>query len=207
MSSIDVFGSILGYLATLCFTIQYVPQLLSNYRRRSVEGLSLTCYVIKLIGAYFLFVVALISGEHPSVICYGMVNLIQYNLFMFFWFRFRHVHWVAWTALTPMAPLVLVYLWPEVGNYTIFLKPLSQVFSHIPQLMLVYKAKTTNGVSMKTQGLCFMGGLCGFIMTLLVPPKSFGVTAAYICAMGQGGTLVAARVYYGDHPRLGARGV
>eukprot|EP00475_Leptophrys_vorax_P041244 TRINITY_DN777_c0_g1_i2.p1 TRINITY_DN777_c0_g1~~TRINITY_DN777_c0_g1_i2.p1 ORF type:complete len:105 (-),score=26.27 TRINITY_DN777_c0_g1_i2:63-377(-) len=53
---------LLGHFATICFTLQYIPQAIKNYRRQSVKGFSTTGIIIKLVGAAFLAVNAYILG-------------------------------------------------------------------------------------------------------------------------------------------------
>jgi hypothetical protein len=56
------FAMLLGHFATMCFTLQYIPQAIKNYRRQSVKGFSTTGIIIKLVGASFLSVNAYILG-------------------------------------------------------------------------------------------------------------------------------------------------
>jgi len=49
--------------------------------------------------------------------------------------------------------------------YTSLAKPLSQFFSHIPQLYVTYQKKSTEGVSLASQHLNFVGGIFGMYST------------------------------------------
>jgi hypothetical protein len=72
-----------GYLGTFCFTIQYAPQAVLNYKRKSVKGFSTTGILIKLIGAAYLGVNSALLGEALSVVIYGAFNIAQHLIFMF----------------------------------------------------------------------------------------------------------------------------
>ena len=59
-------GQFLGMTATFCFTLQYAPQALLNYQRKSTKGFSSNGIIIKLIGAAFLMINAYLTGGHSS---------------------------------------------------------------------------------------------------------------------------------------------
>lgn len=44
-----------GYFATLCFTLQYIPQAILNYKRKSITGFSTTGILIKVCHYYRLY--------------------------------------------------------------------------------------------------------------------------------------------------------
>jgi uncharacterized protein with PQ loop repeat len=55
-------GVMLGNFATVCFTLQYIPQMIKNYKRQSVQGFSTAGIIMKLLGASFLTINAYILG-------------------------------------------------------------------------------------------------------------------------------------------------
>jgi uncharacterized protein with PQ loop repeat len=71
-----------GYIATLAFTVQYVPQIYLNFKRRSVKGFSTIGILIKLIGAAYLCVNSYLIGEELPVILYGALNVAQHFIFL-----------------------------------------------------------------------------------------------------------------------------
>lgn len=73
---------LLGYISTFCFALQYVPQIMLNFSRKSVAGFSTTGILIKLIGAAFLWSNSAIMGESMFVILYGASNVCQHIIFM-----------------------------------------------------------------------------------------------------------------------------
>jgi len=76
----------LGLIATICFFVQYIPQMWLNFKRSSTRGFSSLGIIIKLVGACFLFVNAWVIGETVSVVLYGFSNVLQHSVFMLqFW--------------------------------------------------------------------------------------------------------------------------
>ena len=72
----------LGMIATICFTLQYMPQAYMNYRRKSCRGFSSTGIIIKLVGAAFLMINSYLLGELANVVLYGLFNVVQHSFFM-----------------------------------------------------------------------------------------------------------------------------
>lgn len=180
-----------GYLSSLCFTLQYVPQMVLNYRRRSVSGLSTTGIIIKLVGACFLCVNSYLTGEHLSVVMYGTLNVVQHLVFVsqfatytgdrsfMLWFLFPLLPLCLGTALPASIGALYIYIYiirickcarrahiplcvhTQHTALTSSFKPISQLLSHLPQLYLTWNKKTAEGVSLSTQHLNLVGGLSG----------------------------------------------
>jgi PQ loop repeat len=93
--------------------------------------------------------------------------------------------------LFPLLPLVLGRSWPETMTLTNGIKPLAQVASHVPQLLLCWRLKSTAGVSMMTQHLNIAGGLLGLFMCVVIPPVSATTYLIYINSMFQAVSLYA----------------
>lgn len=68
--------------ASISFTLQYIPQSIHNYRRKSMLGFSAIGIVIKLIGASFLAINSYFLYQPLSVIIYGFFNVAQHDFFM-----------------------------------------------------------------------------------------------------------------------------
>eukprot|EP00475_Leptophrys_vorax_P041245 TRINITY_DN777_c0_g1_i3.p1 TRINITY_DN777_c0_g1~~TRINITY_DN777_c0_g1_i3.p1 ORF type:complete len:274 (-),score=51.87 TRINITY_DN777_c0_g1_i3:1066-1887(-) len=159
---------LLGHFATICFTLQYIPQAIKNYRRQSVKGFSTTGIIIKLVGAAFLAVNAYILGESAPVVLYGVFNIIQHSIFVVqFALYTKHLSFLPW-ILFPTIPYVLGTSFPATMPFTNSIKPVAQVLSHFPQLWLCVNLKSISGVSMLTQHLNILGGVSGLLskMTL-----------------------------------------
>lgn len=73
-------ADVCGTLAMLCATLQYVPQLMLNRNRRSVDGLSFQTVVLKHIGACFLFANSAVIHENVMVVFHGLGTVIMLTL-------------------------------------------------------------------------------------------------------------------------------
>jgi uncharacterized protein with PQ loop repeat len=93
-----------GYLAAICFTIQYFPQAILNFQRKSVSGFSTLGIVVKLIGASFLGVNAYLTGESIPTILYGVFNITQHSVFMYQFATYtRSQHYYLWMGIPVVA--------------------------------------------------------------------------------------------------------
>lgn len=75
-------ADVLGYIASLCFTLHYIPQTFHNWKRKNMFGFSALGVIIKLIGAAFLAVNSYFLGQPTSVVLYGFFNVAQHSFFM-----------------------------------------------------------------------------------------------------------------------------
>eukprot|EP00761_Pharyngomonas_kirbyi_P006796 gb/GECH01006805.1/.p1 GENE.gb/GECH01006805.1/~~gb/GECH01006805.1/.p1 ORF type:complete len:282 (+),score=33.11 gb/GECH01006805.1/:1-846(+) len=192
----------LGYVATACFTLQYIPQLILNHRRKTVKGFSGASVIIKLLGACFLAVNSMFTGEPMPVIVYGIFNVIQYLGLVFqFAMLSGDKIWMLWSFF-PLVPYAMDSVVPISIAITNLIKPVSQVVSHIPQLQECVRIKSTQGVSLVSQYLNLMGGIAGLLMLLLVPPQSILTYLLYINSMLQAVTLFYLAVQYDGYTRL-----
>eukprot|EP01083_Nonionella_stella_P042099 113894_1 len=95
-------AQICGMIATLCFTLQYVPQAYQNYKRQSCEGFSLSGIVIKLVGIAFLMVNSVLTGENMSVFMYGIIGCMQHCVFMAQFAKYNNdkgaLYWILFPA-------------------------------------------------------------------------------------------------------------
>ena len=177
-----------GYLSTFCFFCQYIPQTILNFKRKSVSGFSTTGIIIKLAGASFLLMNSILVNEAFPTTLYGLCNVIQHSVFMlqFSWYtgETSFLYWIAFPAIPYLlgsyAPYTIgtIIMWVNfssrltalifrvtIAAYTSLAKPLSQFFSHLPQLYVTYKKKSTEGVSLASQHLNFVGGILGMYST------------------------------------------
>jgi uncharacterized protein with PQ loop repeat len=75
-------ADVLGYIASFCFTMHYIPQTFHNWKRKNMFGFSALGVVIKLIGAAFLAVNSYFLNQPTSVVLYGFFNVAQHSFFM-----------------------------------------------------------------------------------------------------------------------------
>ena len=78
----EAVASLAGALASLCFTVQYFPQAMLNFQRRSTKGFSQLSVAVKLCGAAFLLANAVIVGEAAALVVYGVLNVTQHLVFV-----------------------------------------------------------------------------------------------------------------------------
>ncbi len=151
-----------------------------------------------MVGASFLAVNAFVSGEAYPVVAYGALNILQHDLFMWQFFLYEkrsNMQYLMW-MLFPAVPYYLWQWFPESIPVTSFFKPVSQVLSHIPQLLECRRFRTTAGVSLVSQHLNFVGGVMGLYMCWAIPPRGITPWFLYINSIGQAATLYAAWFYY-----------
>jgi uncharacterized protein with PQ loop repeat len=110
--NLPIDGLLAGYFATICFTVQYIPQTILNFKRKSVKGFSTHGILIKLIGASFLCINSIFMGENIPVILYGLLNVIQHIIFMFQFGSYNNsYYWYGW-ILFPIVPYYLALYFP-----------------------------------------------------------------------------------------------
>jgi uncharacterized protein with PQ loop repeat len=133
-------GVYFGNFATVCFTLQYIPQAIKNYKRQSVQGFSTSGIIMKLLGAAFLTINAYILGEAPPVILYGLFNVIQHSIFVVqFAIYNKNLAFLPW-ILFPVFPFWLATTYPQTIGKWFFLKIV--FFDRIENS--VYKFNQTN---------------------------------------------------------------
>jgi len=201
-SEIPVAIVLLGYFATICFSIQYIPQTYLNYKRKSVEGFNATSILIKLFGASYFTVNSYLIGEETSVVLYGAFNVAQHVLFMIQFARYTKRRIFYFYALFPIVPYLMGFLYPQTIPITITIKPITQILSHLPQLYETYMRRSSEGVSLVTQHLNLLGGLSGVFMYSVIPPKSFYTYMVYFTSLLQAVSLYALAVYFDGWERL-----
>eukprot|EP01112_Ceratiomyxa_fruticulosa_P016234 TRINITY_DN4870_c1_g1_i1.p1 TRINITY_DN4870_c1_g1~~TRINITY_DN4870_c1_g1_i1.p1 ORF type:complete len:228 (-),score=14.54 TRINITY_DN4870_c1_g1_i1:71-754(-) len=216
-----VFAIIAGYLSTACFTFQYLPQAWLNFKRKSVRGFSTSGIIIKHIGASFLFVNSWLNGENYPVILYGLLNVCQHSGFLAQFSIYPSEDKVGskdskdskdikaenhdpmqgrekflWWLIFPLLPYVLGIYLPDSITFTNYVKPITQIMSHIPQLKVCYDLKSTSGVAMLSQHLNLIGGLFGLYMCIINPPKTPTTYLIYLNSCFQALSLYAMALYY-----------
>ncbi|KAN0023350.1 hypothetical protein ACTFIU_011520 [Dictyostelium citrinum] len=165
----------LGILSSILFGVQYLPQMYLNFKRKSVQGFSSSGIIIKLVGASFLFVNSWLTGESMPIVFYGLINVFQHTIFMFQFSIYDTVKgatkYLPWIGF-PIIPFLIGLQYPSTMFITNSFKPITQLLSHLPQVILCYQSKSTTGVSLPSQYLNFIGGIAGVIMCLIIPPIS-----------------------------------
>ncbi|KAJ5080444.1 pq loop repeat family protein [Anaeramoeba ignava] len=185
-----------GLIASILFAFQYLPQTFLNYKNKSVKGFSTTGIIIKLIGSSFLLINSFLNEEAYPVVLYGLFNVIQHSTFMVQFSIYENKkEYLIW-ILFPIIPLSLGTIYPSSKSITNMIKPLSQVLSHFPQLLLSYKLKNTYGASIMSQHLNFFGGILGMFMVLIIPPSSNATYFVYFNSLFQSISFYSLAIYF-----------
>lgn len=104
-------------------------------------------------------------------------------------------HYLLW-ILFPIVPMLMAMTWPASITYTNSIKPIGQIMSHIPQVIECLKLRTTLGISMSSQHLNLIGGACGLLMCLIIPPVYKTTYLIYFNSVFQAVSTYAIAVYY-----------
>jgi uncharacterized protein with PQ loop repeat len=200
----------LGIFASFAFLLQYIPQMYLNFKRKSVRGFSTTGIIIKLVGASFLLMNSYMTGELLAVVLYGLFNVFQHSVFMIQFSMYSsdsvaadHTpvviagqrFFLLWLAF-PVVPFLIARFAPQTIAATNMIKPITQVLSHIPQLELCYRLKTTQGVSLMSQHLNFVGGLAGLAMCFITKPQYLTTYFIYLFSVLQAVSLYGMALWY-----------
>ena len=66
----------LGWLATFLFTICFIPQIVKTLKTKTVDGLSLTLFIIQFIGNIVALWYATLIGQRPLQIKYALAIVL-----------------------------------------------------------------------------------------------------------------------------------
>ena len=78
---------LLGWIATILFTIMLIPQIFKTIKSRDTKGVSLLLFITYLIANVIALIYALLIAERPLVIKYllGIITAEIY-IIVFIWF-------------------------------------------------------------------------------------------------------------------------
>lgn len=186
----------LGNIASFSFFIVYVPQFILNFRRKSCRGFSLQSIAIKLFGSAFLFVNSIFNHSPFPVFLYGFLTTSQHIAFLFQFWLYGGSYFPLFLSLLPALPFLICTQTPSLLPLTDFVKPISQIGSHISQLWQCLKLRSTRGVSLFGQHLNFAGGLMGCAMCALLNEQSVKTWMLYVNSVMQAVTMYAVAVWY-----------
>jgi len=142
---------------------------------------------------------AILTGEPNAVIVYGICNVTQH---LFFIIQFAMYpsdvapskYYLLW-LLFPLLPIFLGVKFPTTIKFTSFVKPLTQVLSHLPQIAECIRLSTTLGLSLATQHLNMMGGLAGLVMCYIIP-TSTSTWLMYVNSIFQAVSIYFLAIHY-----------
>ena len=76
-------GELIGFVAAFLTTIAFIPQVLMVLKTKSVEGLSLTTYLLYITGIFLWFIHG-INLESLSMIVGNFISLILTSIILYF---------------------------------------------------------------------------------------------------------------------------
>lgn len=186
-----------GMASGILFFIVYIPQILLNIQKKSTGGLSLTSMFIKISGGGFMLINCMLVGEAFPVQVSGALSFLIYSMLIMQIARYNNRMNLALIPLSfVMVPYLLGSLFPSTIPLTNLIKPSTQIFSHLAQLLLFYQRKTVKGYALDGQHFNFLGAACGSYMCLVIPPKSSSTWMLYINSFLQAFSVYLFVLYY-----------
>ncbi|KAJ2520001.1 hypothetical protein GGI11_002412 [Coemansia sp. RSA 2049] len=199
-------SAVLGWTYFVAWSVSFYPQIILNYKRKSVEGLSIDFLVYNVYGfaCYAIFNTAFffsrrIADEYERRND-GHQNLVRFNdlffsyhalficLVMFaqsFYYKRAPTQRASLTARTyfysTIAGLVLMPLFSTVYSTVYFLSFIKlgcSLIKYIPQAWMNYQRKSTVGWSIHNIILDFTGGTLSFAQLILDAVRSGNVAEA-----------------------------
>jgi MtN3 and saliva related transmembrane protein len=71
---------LLGWIATILFTICYIPQIIVTIRTKTIDGLSISLFVIQLLGNIIALIYSVMIWQPPLLVKYvvaiGMLVIV-----------------------------------------------------------------------------------------------------------------------------------
>ena len=190
----------LGYISTVSFFLQYLPQIIKNHARKSTEGFSTKAMVVKLLGASFLCFNNALDGERGFVLMYGIISMLQYLVMIGQAILFTEPRGAAPLLLLPIPVLLLSFAIPESRQFTTGLKPVSQIVGHLLLLHECTRIRSIRGISLISHGQNLLGGCSGMLALLLVPPKSSWTPLLYVNSTAQATSIFFLSWWYRTQP-------
>ncbi len=68
---------IFGYLAAICTTLSFVPQVFKIYKEKKTENISLSMYVIFILGITFWLIYGLMLQAYPIIIANSLTLVLS----------------------------------------------------------------------------------------------------------------------------------
>ena len=84
-----MYTELLGYLAAVCTTVAFVPQVLKTYKSKSAESLSLGMFLFFASGIVLWLVYGIMINEYPIIVA-NLVTLVLAIILIYFKFRYKN---------------------------------------------------------------------------------------------------------------------
>ena len=83
LDSVTVGVELIGFAAAFLTTIAFIPQVIQVWKSKSVEGLSLTTYIIFIIGVFLWFLYGLSIGSLSMIIA-NFITVLLASVIIYF---------------------------------------------------------------------------------------------------------------------------
>lgn len=83
LDSVTIGVELIGFAAAFLTTIAFIPQVIQVWKSKSVEGLSLTTYIIFIIGVFLWFLYGL-SIRSLSMIIANFITVLLASVIIYF---------------------------------------------------------------------------------------------------------------------------
>ena len=161
-------AEILAWIALTFYTACFIPQMLENYRYKSVSGLSdmyLVAYFVAYASlAYYVFCLDLFFPYKVMVpieciiLAFIIGQRFYYDGFFIDW-KNRTLFWISVMMFVGLFPFAWIY--PVlVGNICGWISAIFFIITPIPQIWKVYKAKSVVGFSFAFITVNALAGVC-----------------------------------------------
>ncbi|KAJ2416391.1 hypothetical protein H4218_001799 [Coemansia sp. IMI 209128] len=202
----ETISTVIGWTYFVAWSVSFYPQIILNYRRKSVEGLSIDFLVYNVYGfaCYAIFNTAFFFsksiGDEYARRNNGHKNLVRFNDLFFsyhalalslttfaqsFYYKRSPTQGSSFTVRTffylTLVGLLLVSTLSSVYNTVYFLSFIKlgcSMVKYMPQAWLNYRRKSTVGWSIHNIILDFAGGLLSFTQLVLDAARSGNIAEA-----------------------------
>lgn len=82
-------AQILGWIATILFTVAYIPQFLKTYKTRNVDGLSIQLLLLPFIGNIIALIYASLIKQPPLQVKY-ILALLFLSPCIYIYYKVKH---------------------------------------------------------------------------------------------------------------------
>ena len=83
LDSVTIGVELIGFAAAFLTTIAFIPQVIQVWKSKSVEGLSLTTYIIFIIGVFLWFLYGLKIGSLSMIIANSITVVLALVIIYF----------------------------------------------------------------------------------------------------------------------------
>ena len=83
LNSVTIGVELIGFAAAFLTTIAFIPQVIQVWKSKSVEGLSLTTYIIFVIGVFLWFLYGLSIGSLSMIIA-NFITVLLASVIIYF---------------------------------------------------------------------------------------------------------------------------